>query len=385
LEDVRAFGRSIRQEWLLEEGMVFLNHGSFGATPRRVLAAQSRWRTAMERQPVRFFLHELAPLLRAAAADLATELGAHGEDLAFVENATGGCNSVLRSLRLDPGDEIVATGHTYPAVDAIVRFVCERSGAVPIRVDLPFPSLGPEDAAQRFIAALTDRTRLVVISHITSATALILPIEPVIAACRERGIGILVDGAHAPGMLPLDLNRLGADWYTGNAHKWLNAPKGCAFLWTNPDSRFPRRDLHPPNISLNFPAGFPEEFDWVGTRDPSAWLSVTAALAFLRELDLGRVRRHNHELVLAGGALLCDAWQVEPPAPPSMTGSILTLPYPGPAVPTREGCEALRQRWWREHRVEVMPIPFGGRVWVRVSAQIYNELDDFRRFAEISA
>lgn len=364
--------------------MAFLNHGSFGATPRRVLAAQDRWRTAMERQPVRFFIDELGPALREAAHALASRFGAHGDDLAFVENATGGCNAVLRSIRFERGDEIVGTGHIYPAVDATIRYVCERTGAVPVMVAIPFPVSDPDEVTTRFLDALTDRTRLVVLSHITSATAVVLPIEPIIAACKARGIGVLIDGAHAPGMIPLDLPALGAHWYTGNAHKWLNAAKGCAFLWTNPESRFDRADLHPAVISLSYPAGFPDEFDWVGTRDPSAWLSVTEALAFLDELGMERVRTHNHELVLEGGALLCDAWGVTPGTPPSMTGSILTLPCPADIEPTKEACDALRKRWWREHRVEAMALAFGGRAWVRISAQVYNEVDDYRRLRDIT-
>ncbi len=383
---MRAFGRSIRHEWLLEEGMAFLNHGSFGATPRRVLAAQDRWRLAMERQPLRFFMEELTPALRAAAADLAAELGASGEDLGFVENATGGCNAVLRSLRLEPGDEVVGTAHTYPAVAAAIRYVCDRTGAVPVHVDVPFPARpGDEDVVvERFAAALTDRTRVVVVSHITSATALLLPVERIVAACRARGVPVLVDGAHAPGMVPLDLPALGADWYTGNAHKWLCAAKGCAFLWTNPSISRAREGLHPTVISLNYPKGFPDEFDWVGTRDCSAWLSVTEALAFHRELGPERVRRHNHELVWAGGELLEEAWGGAPAAPAAMTGSILTVPHPATDVaPTKVALDAFRARLWAEHRVEVMPIPFGGRGWIRVSAQVYNDLDDFRRLAEV--
>jgi isopenicillin-N epimerase len=220
---------------------------------------------------------------------------------------------------------------------------------------------------------------------VASTTALVLPVERVIAACRQRGVPVLVDGAHAPGMLDLDLDSLGADHYAGNCHKWLCSAKGCAFLYSRAGAALADAQLHPPVISLMHPAGFPTEFEWVGTRDPTAWLSLTEALAFHRELGSDRVRRHNRDLVLEAGALLTGTWNTDQVVPESMVGSMLTLLSPVQVEPTQEGAMGLRARLWREHRVEVMPVTVQGRTWIRISAQVYNELDDYRRLAEALA
>ena len=365
--------------------MAFLNHGSFGATPRRVLRSQERWRTRMERQPLRFFLEEVPSALEASRRDLGALIGAPQERLALVENATGACNAVLRSLDLGPGDEVLAIGHIYPAIEATVDHVCARSGATAVAVDLPFPPPGPEVVVEATRAALTPATKLVVIDHVTSTSALVLPVAPIVALCRPRGVPVLVDGAHAPGMLELDLEALGADFYAGNCHKWLCAAKGCAFLHARSGAALSDLDLHPAVISLNYPAGFPAEFEWVGTRDPTAWLSLTDALALHRELGPARVRRYNRDLVLAAGDLLCQAWGVEQRVPTSMVGSILALPCPVQVEPTMQGVMGLRARLWEQHRVEVMPVTVHGRTWIRISAQVYNELDDYRRLAEALA
>lgn len=379
------FGRAIRSEWLLEEGMAFLNHGSFGATPRRVLLAQQRWRTAMERQPLRFFLEEVPPALAAAMADLGSIVGAEPGHIALVDNATTACNAVLRSLDLRAGDEIVAVGHIYPAVAAAIDHVCRRSLARAVAVEIPFPPSGPDEVVERVALALGPATRMVVVDHVSSASALVLPVERIVLLCRDRGIPVLVDGAHAPGMLPLDLDALGADHYAGNCHKWLCSAKGCGFLHSSPSARLGFADLHPPVISLNYPRGFPAEFEWTGTRDLSAWLSLPEALAFHREIGPEAARRHNRDLVLAAGELLARAWGLRNRVPPDMVGSMLTLPSPVQVEPTPQATQALRTRIWHEHRIEVMPVTVEGRTWIRISAQVYNDIDDYRRLAEALA
>lgn len=376
------FGRAIRPQWLLEEGLAHLNHGSFGATPRPVLAAQSRWRLAMERQPMRFFLDELPGALRDAAGELAAYVGACGDDLVFVENATTAANAVLRSLELRPGDELLTTAHVYNAVGLTMQHVAARSGAVVRTIELPFPVEDPHDLLARLDDALTDRTRIAVLDHITSATALVLPIAEAVALCRERGVPVFVDGAHAPGQLPLDLEALGADWYTGNAHKWLCAAKGCAFLWTRPDAP-DRGAVHPTVISHPYGEGVPTEFDWVGTRDPSAWLSVTEALAFRRRLGDGRVREHNDRLCAWGARRIAEALGVELPAPPSMRASLATIPWDADVSLDEAGVHRLRLWLRQEHGLEPMPVPFGGRMWLRISAQVYNEAAEYERLAEV--
>ncbi|HEY9568777.1 MAG TPA: aminotransferase class V-fold PLP-dependent enzyme, partial [Thalassobaculum sp.] len=269
MSDPPAFGAAVRRLFQLEDGSIYLNHGSYGATPRAVTAAQRRWQERLEAEPSRFMEREFRPGLRVAAGRLAGRLGVDGRTVAMVENATQAVNAVLRSFGFRPGDEILVTNQTYNAVRNTVRWVAARSGARMVQVDLPFPAHSHDHLIEAFTAGLSERTRLAVIDHVTSPTALVLPLERMVAAVKDAGAFALVDGAHAPGMVPLDLPSTGADWYTGNCHKWLFAAKGCAFLWA---ADRVREALHPTVISHGFEQGFVTEFDWVGTRDASAQL-----------------------------------------------------------------------------------------------------------------
>ena len=257
--DTIQYGRAIRGEWPLDPGYVTVNHGSFGATPRAVLAAQDGWRRRMEAQPSRFMHRELPGALRAAADALAAFMGGTGDNLAFVENATAGCNAVLRSLALAPGDEIVVLSHVYGAVGNTVRYVTERAGARLVQAVLPFPRGDADDIVDAVAACLTPRTRLAVLDHITSKSALVLPIKRMVAACHAAGVPVLVDGAHAPGQVALDLPDIDADWYAGNCHKWLMAPKGCGFRC------MPGRTGRPTSTRPSSPTG------WA----PASWRSST--------------------------------------------------------------------------------------------------------------
>ena len=248
------YGRALRRLFRLDDAATFLNHGSFGLTPLAVLATQAALREEMERQPVQFLNRAtLQPRLRAAAAQLAGFLGVAAEDLVFVDNATTGVNAVLRSFPLKPGDEVLITDHTYPAVRNAVRFVCGRAGARMVEARLPFPAESPDGIVAAVTAALTDRTRLAVFDLVSSASAIIMPAAALARVCRDAGVRVLIDAAHGPGMLDLDLSALQADWVTGNAHKWLFAPKGCALLWAAKEAQ---RDLHPTVISHGFEQGF---------------------------------------------------------------------------------------------------------------------------------
>lgn len=371
------FGHVLRPLWGLDPAALFLNHGSFGACPKVVLAAQRDWHDLLERQPVRF-MHDLLPrALRDAAAALARFLNAQAEDLVFVENATAGVNAVLRSLALGPGDEVLTTSHVYPAVRNAIRQVC--GGAQLIEAPVPFPLHDLGQVLDALAAALSPRTRLVVIDAITSPTAVVLPVSEIADLCRARGVPVLVDAAHAPGQIPFDVPALGADWVTGNAHKWLFAPKGCAFLWARPEAQ---DGLHPLVISHGLGQGFAAEFDWVGTRDPSAWLAVTAAIDFWRALGGSDMMARNRVLADAAAQLLAAAWGTEVGAAPALCGAMATARLPLAGAHDRETAMAFNRTLWQRHAVEVPVIPFAGALWARVSAQAYNEIDDYRRLAE---
>ena len=376
----------MRSEFLLEDGIVFLNHGSYGATPRVVLAAQDAWRARMERQPVHFMSRVLPEALREAAGVLAGFLGVSGDDLVFVENATAGVNAVMRGATLGPGDEVLTTDHAYPAIRNVLGLVCRESGATLVEAALPFPLSGDDQVVASVAAALSPRTRLAVFDHVTSETATVLPIAALAALCRSRGVPLLVDGAHAPGMLDLDIAAVGADWYVGNAHKWLFAPKGCGFLWA---ARLRQPGLHPPVVSHGLDQGFTAEFDWVGTRDPSAWLTVRDAIAFLdglgpNGLGAAAVRAHNNDLAAEAATLLSAAWGSEAGSPAAMRGAMATVRLPLSGTPP-EAAARLHDRLIDEHGIEVPVLALGGSLWVRISAQVYNEIEDYARLAQAVA
>lgn len=374
-----------RSLWYLDPSVAYLNHGSYGACPRAVLEQQRSLQLEMEREPVDFLSRRLPERLHAARAALGGFVGADPADLVFVPNATAGVNVVLRSLEFAPGDELLATTHTYAACRNTLEHVAARSGARIVTAALPFPI---RDDAQ-IIAAVMDRvsprTRLALLDHVTSPTALILPIARLVGELRALGIETLVDGAHAPGMLPLALADLGAAWYTGNAHKWLCAPKGAAFLFVRRDRQ---SQLHPSVISHGYSTGFHAEFDWIGTFDPSAWLSVPVAIDYLGRLLPGGWRElmtRNRTLAREARALLCEALAIEPPCPESMLGSMASLGLPvassGTAASRLAGDELAS--WFRARGVEIWVArrPFN---LLRVSAQLYNSIAQFHRLAELT-
>lgn len=370
------FGQAVRHLWTLDWSATHLNHGSYGATPKPVLAAQDDVRQDMERTIGHFFSRELPGHLRTAAGELAEYLGAKRDDVVFVDNATAGMQSVIGSLELKPGDEILINDQTYNAVKNIVRYEATRAGAKAVEVTLPFPVEDDGTSiVDAFKAGLSERTRLVCLDHITSGTAIVMPVEAMIAAARQAGALVLVDGAHAPGQVELDLAALGADFYTGNCHKWLSAPKGAAFLWAR---REHQPWLHPPIVSHGLGKGFVAEFDWTGTRDVSSYLAVPAALAFRQTFGDTRIKARNRALAEAAGAFLADAWKTRVGAPASLAGSMRMV-----RLPTAVGTGPdLRLKLWQDHRIDVPVNTLGGEHWVRISAQLYNEMDDYRRLAE---
>ena len=378
------FGRALRQRFRLEPGVDFLNHGSFGAAPLEVLDAAERWRGRMEANPDHFYRDVLPGELRHAAGRLAGFVGAEPQDVVFVENATAGMNAVLRSSTFAPADEILLTSLSYGAVRKLARFVCDRSGARCLEPRIAVPVRDPAELLQQVAQALGARTRLLVLDHIASASGLVWPVRELVALARSHGVPVLIDGAHAPGQLELDIPSLGADWYTGNCHKWLFAPRGCGFLWTR---RERNTATHPVAISHGYGSGFAAEFDWTGTRDFSPWLAIDAALEFLASLDARRVRRYCHDLVTSAAAEMARAWREPLAGPPAMHGSMIAIRLPGAwqrAIPaTREAAARLQSTLMREHRIAVAINVIEDALWARISAQVYNAREDYERLQEV--
>jgi isopenicillin-N epimerase len=371
----------MRDLFLLDPQTVFLNHGSYGACPRPVFEQYQRWQLELERNPVAFLGRRSALLLAEAREHLATHLGADTADLVFVANATTGVNIVARSLDLGPGDEVLATDHEYGACDAAWRFVCERAGAHYRRVVLPLP-FEPATFAERVLAAASERTKLIFASHISSTTALVFPVAQLCARAREAGILTLIDGAHAPGQIALDLQAVGADFYTGNCHKWLCAPKGSAFLHAR---REHQAALHATVVSWGYVAdlhghtGFDaytgsttleRRLQWQGTRDIAAFLSVPAAIAFQAEHDWPRRRAGCHALALATQAEVLANNGLAPIAPERSFAQMVPIPV------RATDAEALRRQLSEQHHIEVPVTQHGGRTFVRLSVQAYNTQAD---------
>ena len=374
-------GAAVRHEWTLDPDFLTVNHGSFGASPRVVLAVEEDWRRRMEMQPTRFMQAVLPDALRAAADRLARFMGAEGKDLAFLENATVGCNAVLRCRRLQPGDEVLVLTHGYGAVRNTVRYVTELAGARMTEAAVPFPNPDADGVIAGLVAAITAHTRLAVLDHITSPSALVLPVERMVAACHERGVPVLVDGAHGPGQVGLDLPAIGADWYVGNCHKWLCAPKGSAFIWAAPDRQ---EGLHPVTISHGYEKGFLEEFDWTGTRDFSAFLAVPAAIDFHARLGGEVLRTRNAALAAEATALLARRLNSEIGATGSLAGAMGVVRLPIAGEITAERAKTLRARLL-EAKTDAPLHVMAGSIWLRLSVHAYNEPADYERLAEVVA
>ena len=345
-----------------------------------MIAEQDRWRERMERRPTGFMTYELPTAIREAAEQLATYVGCNGVDLAFVENATVACNAVLNSLRLSADDEILVTDHGYAAVRNAAEHVARKTSARIIEAKVPFPTIEASQIVESVTAKLGPRTRIVVLDHITSPTAVIFPICELASLCHKADAPVLIDGAHGPGMLPLDISSIGADWYVGNCHKWLMAPKGSAFLWTHPKWQ---QEVHPLAISHGYGRGYTAEFDWTGTRDPSAWLSVPTAINFHMKLGGPSQRERNIELACESATHIADFWNTERGSPDNLTGSMATIRLPLSDTATVEQAIEIRRWLFETHRIEIAITPFAGSLWARISAQAYNEPADYQRLSEV--
>jgi isopenicillin-N epimerase len=375
-----TLGQAVRGEWNLDPDFLTVNHGSFGATPRAVTAAQRDWQDRMERQPTRFMATVLPTALRGAADDLGRFVGADGRDIVFLDNATTGCNAVLRAIALNPDDEVLILSHAYRAIRNAVRHVTRQAGARITVARVIFPDPTEDALLAAVINAITPRTRLAVIDHVTSGSALVLPVARIVAACQQTGVSVLIDGAHAPGQLDLDLTAIGADWYVGNCHKWLCAPKGCAFLHAAPARQ---TGLHPVTISHGFEQGYLAEFDWTGTTDPSRFLAVTEAISFHNRLGGSALRVRNRLLATQAADLLADRLNTRPGATGDLTAAmgVVRLPVPDPSAAQAQDIRRRLLQAGTDAPVHALE----GALWLRFSAFAYSELEDYARLADITA
>ena len=372
--------------WLLESQIDFLNHGSFGATPLAILNYQQSLRNRIEREPVRFFVRELETLLDDAREQLANFIVTDADDIAFIPNATVGVNTVLRSLVFEPGDEILITNHTYNACRNAVEFVTHRTDAKIVVASVPFPLDSSQQIVEAILDRVSSRTKLAVLDHITSPTALIFPLAILVAELSHRGIDTLIDGAHALGSIPLDLSSLGATYYTGNCHKWLCAPKGAAFLYVRKDKQASIRPLaisHGANSPRTDRSRFRLEFDWMGTNDPTAYLCVPEAIRFMRSLLPGgwlQLREQNRKLALEARRSICQTLQVNIPCPDEMLASMASIPLGKVLL----SWELLQTKLLKQFNIEVPIVPWTeGTSLVRISAQLYNKIEQYKYLAEV--
>jgi len=362
----------LRGEFLLDTEVAFLNHGSFGACPRPVFERYQAWQRELESEPVDFLDRRLPALLADARTALADYLGCSAHDLAFVQNATTGVNLAARSLDLRPGDEALSTELEYGACDLAWEWVCRRAGARYVRAPIPLPLSDPSEIVDALFAAATERTRVVFVSHVASGTGLVLPVEEIVARARKLGLVTVVDGAHAPAQVPVNLAGLGADYYSGNAHKWLCAPKGAGFLHVQPE-RQERVDAAIVGWGYSDGNAFSERVEKQGTRDPAAWLTVPDAIGFQAERDWEAVHERSRRLARDARRELCELLGTEPLAPESMFAQMAAVRLPRSAP-------ELSARLFARHRIE---IPVGGpeRDLLRLSVAGYTTRAEIDRLS----
>jgi len=376
------FGKEIIGNWHLDPAASFLNHGSYGACPIPVLKSQSKWRERMEFQPCQFFGRDVwEGLIEDSLKEVGLFVSARGEDIAFIDNATTGVNSVLRSMDFNPGDELVTTSHVYGAVKATMDFVAIQTGAIVKEVNIPFPPKSNDEIINHIESALTSKTKLLLIDHIASGSATIFPVAEIAKMAHDKGIRILVDGAHAIGQIKLDIPSLGADWYITNAHKWLYAPKGCALLWTSPEWQ---EQTHPTVISWGYHGneGYSREFLWQGTRDLSPWLSIGAAIDFYKSFGEDDVKSYMHNLAWDSAEMLAGEWGVELGLNRDMFASMVPIPLPGRVKGGDEEMVEIVKTLWKKYKVEVAITSPTECISARISAQIYNEKSDYQRLSD---
>lgn len=378
--------------WGLEPSTVFLNHGSFGAAPIAVLEEQTRIRNEMEEDPVYFVEKKMNDLWQKSILELSKFLNADPEGMVFVTNATMGVNTILRSLKLSPGDEIIVPDHAYQACRNAIDFVTERSGARTVIVPVPFRVDDESEIIDPILSAVSDRTVLAMIDTVSSPTGIRMPFEILVLELQNKGVDVLVDAAHGPGIVPLDIRKLNPAYITGNCHKWLCTPKGSAFLHIREDKR---EEVNPLNIGHGYSSDLPPaekfrfEFDWSGTRDPSPWLCIPFSIGYIgSQIEGGwdEIMRNNRNMALYGRGLLCDALDIIPPTPDCMVSSMSSVEFPwsGDVHPPSPDGDPLHNLLFDEYRIQVPIIswPIHKAKYIRISAHIYNSKEEFEYLSE---
>ena len=384
----------MRSEWPLDPDVTYLNHGTVGVTPRRVLAHQRAITDEIERQPARFMLRELAdtdgtattvPRLRVAAAAVADFVGVAAEDLVFVDNITTGANAVLRSFPFDAGDEIAVTNLGYGGVTNTAAYVARTIGGTLRTIELPQPGAAADEFVEAIAAGLGAQTRLLIVDHITAATAMVLPLAQIAELCHDRGVLVCADGAHVPGNIPVDIDSLGVDWYAANLHKWAWAPRSCGLLWS---AKQHQGYLHPTVISWGLDNGIAAEFDLLGTRDPSASLTAPFSIQLLDEFGgddgVAAIYRYNHELAWWAGQHLAECWGTRFATPEAMIGSMVNVRVPAALGTTTDDADRLRARL-DDAEIEVPVFAGTDQLTLRVCAQIYCDRADIERLGDVVA
>ena len=382
----------MRSEWLLDPDVTYLNHGTVGATPRRVLEHQRAITEEIERQPAKFMLRELADShreftapsrMRVAADAVAEFVGVAGEDLMFVDHITTGANAVLRSFPFADGDEIAVTSLGYGGVVNAATYAARTTGGTLRTIELPQPGAERGDYIEAVAAGLGERTRLLIVDHLTPGTGLILPLAEIAALCHERGVLVMGDGAHVPGNIAVDIDSFGVDWYVANLHKWAWAPRSAGLLWA---AKQHQSYLHPTVISWGLDRGLSAEFDLQGTRDPSHYLAAPFAIELMNEFGgeegVAAIYRHNHELAWWAGQYLADRWGTRFTTPEEMIGSMVNVRLPADLGSTTDDAERVRAAIEAEGiEVPIYTAPDG--LTLRVSAQIYCDRADIERLADV--
>lgn len=369
------------EEWSFPDGVTYLNHGSFGPSPKSVREAQRAWTDRLERQPMDFYLRQLEPALDEAAAQLGEFLGADGNDLLFCDNATVAMNIVASSLKLQPDDEVLFTDQEYGAVMRIWRRACDAAQAKIVIARLPRPVTTADEQVMAVMSGVTARTKLIVVSHITSPTAVIFPVEAICQAAAKRGVPVCVDGPHALAMLPVNLRRIGCDFYCASCHKWLSAPFGSGFLYV---AKRHQQKLAPPVMSWGGslsgrPAHWQDEFRWLGTRDPAPFLAVPAAIQFLERVGLEAFRQQTHELAQYAWQRIIEITGREPRHPDTREwfGSMIAMPLPPLDNPPKQGIrDQLQNPLWERFGIEVPIVNWHNERLLRVSCHLYNSKRD---------